>query len=105
MLLSHSGNLTWRDIQHLIVFTSEFAPLQDNVGWQESAASLLYNIGFGFGLMNAEAMVKAALNWTNVPEASSDSVFSGLEQIIASKRQNSTSGIGSSQFLVAFFDL
>lgn len=82
----------------MIVFTSEFAPLQDNIGWQQSAASLLYNVGFGFGLMNADAMVKAALNWINVPDARSDSVFSGTDQIITSKRQNSTSGICKNHF-------
>lgn len=29
-----SPNLTWRDVQHLIVWTSEYAPLSDNPGWQ-----------------------------------------------------------------------
>lgn len=47
--------------------------------------------------MNADAMVKAALNWTNVPEASTDSVFSGTEQIITTEPRNSTSGIGKSR--------
>lgn len=56
-------------MQHLIVYTSEFAPLKDNAGWLTNAAHLLYNIGFGYGLMNADALVAAALNWTNVPPA------------------------------------
>lgn len=30
----YSPNLTWRDVQHLIVWTSEYAPLSENPGWQ-----------------------------------------------------------------------
>lgn len=50
--------------------------------------------------MNAEAMVKEALNWINVPEASSDSVFSGTDHIISTEPKNSTSGIGNGHFTV-----
>lgn len=33
-LLFFSRNLTWRDVQHLIVWTSEYEPLSSNPGWQ-----------------------------------------------------------------------
>lgn len=34
--INFSPNLTWRDVQHLIVWTSEYAPLSANPGWQEN---------------------------------------------------------------------
>lgn len=43
---------------------------QDNYEWQENAARLRFNVRFGFGLMDAEAMVRAAINWTKVPQKS-----------------------------------
>ena len=65
-----SGNLTWRDVQHLVVWTSEYFPLQDNLDWQENSAGFRYSTRFGFGLMNAASYVQAAANWTSVPEKS-----------------------------------
>jgi proprotein convertase subtilisin/kexin type 1 len=62
-----SPELTWRDVQHLVVWTAEVAPLTDNPGWQRNAAGLYTNTRFGFGLMNALALTEAAANWTLVP--------------------------------------
>ena len=58
--------MTWRDIQHLIVHTSHKQPLQDNVGWYTNAAGIDYNHRFGFGLINANEMVKSAFEFENV---------------------------------------
>lgn len=67
-MFNFSPNLTWRDVQHLIVWTSEIAPLIQNPGWQKNAAGFYFNTRFGFGLMNAFSLVKTAINWTLVPE-------------------------------------
>ncbi|RWS00780.1 Neuroendocrine convertase 1-like protein, partial [Dinothrombium tinctorium] len=55
-----------KDVQHLIVNTSDFKPL-NGTEWKRNGAGLMYNSQFGFGLIDAEAMVKAALSWVNVP--------------------------------------
>nr|CAI5863688.1 unnamed protein product [Callosobruchus analis] len=68
LALEANTNLTWRDIQHLIVWTSELAPLVNNVGWQQNSAGLWFNDRFGFGLMNAHGLITAAKNWVTVPE-------------------------------------
>ncbi|XP_052742405.1 neuroendocrine convertase 1 isoform X2 [Bicyclus anynana] len=68
LALHANPNLTWRDVQHLIVWTSEYAPLSENPGWQINGIGLRFDLRFGFGLLNAEALVTAALNWTTVPE-------------------------------------
>ncbi|KAG6457643.1 hypothetical protein O3G_MSEX010420 [Manduca sexta] len=70
LALQANPNLTWRDVQHLIVWTSEYAPLSANPGWQSNGVGLRFDIRFGFGLMNASGLVTAALNWTTVPEKS-----------------------------------
>ncbi|XP_055924255.1 neuroendocrine convertase 1-like [Argiope bruennichi] len=68
LVLEANPDLTWRDVQHLVVWTSEYHHLKHNKGWKRNSVGLMYNSRFGFGLINAEAMVKAALNWTTVPE-------------------------------------
>ncbi|CAH2087643.1 unnamed protein product [Euphydryas editha] len=67
LALHANPNLTWRDVQHLIVWTSEYAPLCENPGWQINGIGLWFDVRFGFGLLNAGALVSAALNWTTVP--------------------------------------
>lgn len=68
LALQVNKNLTWRDIQHLIVWSSEYNPLRENPGWFKNAAGFWFNSRFGFGLMNAYALVMASYNWTMVPE-------------------------------------
>lgn len=34
----HSPELTWRDMQHLVAWTSEYAPLAHNHGWTTNGA-------------------------------------------------------------------
>lgn len=58
--LLHSKDLTWRDVQHLVAWTSEYAPLLANPGWKVNAAGYWINSRFGFGLLNAAALVNAA---------------------------------------------
>ncbi|XP_058803749.1 neuroendocrine convertase 1-like isoform X2 [Phymastichus coffea] len=70
LALQANANLTWRDVQHLVVYSSEHGPLSDNPGWFENAVGLWFNPRFGFGLMNAHALVSAGANWTSVPPKS-----------------------------------
>eukprot|EP00095_Tigriopus_kingsejongensis_P012220 maker-scaffold528_size145933-snap-gene-0.25 protein:Tk12220 transcript:maker-scaffold528_size145933-snap-gene-0.25-mRNA-1 annotation:"prohormone convertase 1" len=68
LALEANPSLTWRDVQYLVVLTSETDVLVNNQGWQINGAGLRYNSRFGFGVMNAHRFVMAAKNWTNVPE-------------------------------------
>uniref|UniRef100_A0A6J0TBE0 Proprotein convertase subtilisin/kexin type 5 isoform X2 n=1 Tax=Pogona vitticeps TaxID=103695 RepID=A0A6J0TBE0_9SAUR len=58
--------LTWRDIQHIIVKTSRAGHLIAN-DWKTNAAGYKVSHLYGFGLMDAEAMVMEAEKWTTVP--------------------------------------
>lgn len=67
LLFIYSPKLSWRDIQHLVVWTSQAEPLKNNVGWKMNKVGLKFNSRFGFGLMDAHKMVVVGKNWTNVP--------------------------------------
>lgn len=70
LVLEANRNLTWRDVQHIVVWTSDVEPLKDNQGWKKNSVGLMYNSRFGFGLLDAEAMVKTAMTWKSVPPKS-----------------------------------
>uniref|UniRef100_A0A915JTX1 Uncharacterized protein n=1 Tax=Romanomermis culicivorax TaxID=13658 RepID=A0A915JTX1_ROMCU len=66
--LEANPKLTWRDVQHVVVWSSEPSPLAFNREWHKNGRGLLANNRFGFGLMNAEAFVTLAEKWINVPK-------------------------------------
>ncbi|XP_029474394.1 neuroendocrine convertase 1 [Rhinatrema bivittatum] len=70
LALEANPNLTWRDLQHLVVWTSEYDPLANNPEWKKNGAGLMVNSRFGFGLLNAKALVDLANpeTWKGVPE-------------------------------------
>ena len=61
-----SPNLTWRDVQYLIVYTSSARKLAAE-SWTLNGANLSVSHKFGFGVVDAEAMVNRARHWINVP--------------------------------------
>lgn len=68
LLLEARPDLTWRDVQHLVVYTSDFSRLTDNRGWSRNGAGFMFNSRFGFGLIDAYSLITTALNWTHVDE-------------------------------------
>ena len=62
----HSPSLTWRDVQYLIAYTSNRDSLSSGV-WSTNGAGLRVSHKFGFGAIDAEAMVTRAKRWINVP--------------------------------------
>ena len=79
-VFSFSPKLTWRDMQHLTVLTSKRNSLFDSKGrfhWNMNGVGLEFNHLFGFGVLDAGAMVALAKQWKSVParyhcEAGSD---------------------------------
>jgi furin len=65
LALEANPELTWRDVQYLIVETSRPFNVNRN-DWQLNAAGRYYSHNFGFGLMNAGRMVELAHKWKNV---------------------------------------
>ncbi|XP_077478698.1 proprotein convertase subtilisin/kexin type 5 [Stigmatopora argus] len=58
--------LTWRDIQHIIVWTSDYRKLAA-ADWQTNGAGHKVSHLYGFGLLDAERMVMQAKGWRRVP--------------------------------------
>ncbi|XP_067647647.1 furin-like protease 1, isoforms 1/1-X/2 [Eurosta solidaginis] len=67
LVLESNTNLTWRDLQHIVVRTAKPANLRDPT-WSKNGVGRRISHSFGYGLMDAAAMVKVARNWKTVPE-------------------------------------
>jgi len=70
LALEANPTLTWRDIQHLTVLTSKRNSLFDAKGrfhWTMNGVGLEFNHLFGFGVLDAGAMVALSKEWKTVP--------------------------------------
>ncbi|XP_050691509.1 neuroendocrine convertase 1-like [Eriocheir sinensis] len=69
LALEANPELTWRDMQHAVVWSSDWSILGHNQGWTVNGRGLRINPRFGFGMLSAESLVNlVASNWTRVPE-------------------------------------
>uniref|UniRef100_A0A915PJF1 P/Homo B domain-containing protein n=1 Tax=Setaria digitata TaxID=48799 RepID=A0A915PJF1_9BILA len=65
LTLEANPKLTWRDMQHVVVRTAR--PLNLRAGdWVTNGVGKKVSHSFGFGLMDAGAMVRLASNWTTL---------------------------------------
>ncbi|EDV93508.1 GH19349 [Drosophila grimshawi] len=67
LVLQSNQNLTWRDLQHIVVRTAKPANLKDS-SWSRNGVGRRVSHSFGYGLMDAAEMVRVARNWKMVPE-------------------------------------
>ncbi|MGK7893021.1 MAG: S8 family serine peptidase [Xenococcus sp. (in: cyanobacteria)] len=67
LMLEANPNLTWRDVQHILVATATQND-PSNTDWTENGAGYLVNHNYGFGAINAGDVVNTALNWEPVEE-------------------------------------
>uniref|UniRef100_A0A669EEH4 Proprotein convertase subtilisin/kexin type 5a n=1 Tax=Oreochromis niloticus TaxID=8128 RepID=A0A669EEH4_ORENI len=66
LTLEANPSLTWRDLQHIIVRTSKAHHLSAP-DWRVNGAGYKVSHLYGFGLLDAESMVKEAERWKQVP--------------------------------------
>ncbi|XP_027376441.1 proprotein convertase subtilisin/kexin type 6 isoform X1 [Bos indicus x Bos taurus] len=66
LALEANSQLTWRDVQHLLVKTSRPAHLKAN-DWKVNGAGHKVSHLYGFGLVDADALVVEAKKWMAVP--------------------------------------
>ena len=62
LMLEANPNLSWRDIQHILIETAEKIDPTDP-DWTTNAAGYPVNHRYGFGRIDAQAAVNAALSW------------------------------------------
>uniref|UniRef100_A0A4W3I0A5 Furin (paired basic amino acid cleaving enzyme) a n=1 Tax=Callorhinchus milii TaxID=7868 RepID=A0A4W3I0A5_CALMI len=65
LALEANKNLTWRDMQHLVVRTSKPSHLSTN-DWLTNGVGRKVSHSYGYGLLDAGAMVALAKNWTSL---------------------------------------
>ncbi|VDD75397.1 unnamed protein product [Mesocestoides corti] len=66
LTLSANPRLTWRDLQYIVIYSARPDGLYTN-DWRVNGVGRRVSHAFGYGLMDAAAMVDLALNWTTVP--------------------------------------
>ncbi|XP_024940576.1 furin-like protease 1 isoform X7 [Cephus cinctus] len=67
LALEANRDLTWRDMQHIVVRTARPANLKAT-DWVVNGVGRNVSHSFGYGLMDASAMVRLARRWRTVPE-------------------------------------
>jgi furin len=67
LALQANPDLSWRDMQYIVVLTARQANLNAD-DWVINGIGRKVSHHFGFGLMDAAAMVELAYNWTRLPE-------------------------------------
>ncbi|GIY12727.1 hypothetical protein CDAR_64581 [Caerostris darwini] len=70
LALQANPNLTWRDMQHIVVRTANPENLFAR-DWATNGVGRNVSHSFGYGMMDALAMVKLAKVWNTVPEQKS----------------------------------
>ncbi|KAL3907575.1 MAG: hypothetical protein SGILL_008817, partial [Bacillariaceae sp.] len=64
LMLEANPLLTWRDVQGILATTSQFVPDPDDLSATLNGAGVWHSNFYGFGLIDANAAVSAAENWT-----------------------------------------
>ena len=75
LALEANPDLTWRDVQHIMVRTSNPANL-NAPDWKLNGVGRRVSHNYGYGLMDAKAMVEVARKWISVPPQQSCEVVS-----------------------------
>ncbi|KAJ3342286.1 hypothetical protein HDU93_002759 [Gonapodya sp. JEL0774] len=65
LVLSVRPDLSWRDVQRLVMETAVPIKLDDE-SWTHTAAKRLYSVKFGYGKLDAYALVERARLWKSV---------------------------------------
>ena len=96
LMLEANPDLTWRDIQHILVRASQKVD-SSHPGWFRTESNRDYNNAYGYGLVNANTAVALAEDWETV--GSEVSVNTG--KIIVSENINDNNDIGiTSEYFV-----
>lgn len=66
LVLDANAALSWRDMQHVLANTSDRIDAGDAT-WIQNAAGKWFSRRYGFGRVDAEGAVAAALTWNHVP--------------------------------------
>lgn len=92
LMLEANPNLSWRDVQHILIRSAVKNDASDK-DWVINAAGLHVNHKYGFGRTDAAAAVSLAASWSPVPEALR--VSPGLKSVNQPIPDNDPEGISA----------
>jgi subtilisin family serine protease len=90
LMLEANPNLTYRDVQHILVETAEKND-PTHAGWTVNAAGHDINHSYGFGSIDAEAAVNLAMTWQTVGEERA--LISGVDNVGLTIPDNDPTGV------------
>ncbi len=90
LILEANANLTWRDVQHILVHSARVNDANDN-SWGLNGAGHDVSHKYGFGAVDAGRAVALAENWTSVDPAMN--ITSGTRTVNSAIPDNSAPGI------------
>nr|WP_286186698.1 S8 family serine peptidase [Geitlerinema sp. P-1104] len=98
LMLEVNPNLTWRDIQHILVETANREAIHDeNADWTGSSEDAIrHSHQYGFGLVDADAAVAGAKSWVAVEPETSLTVTDRPHIKNSRIRRNDPEGVSSS---------
>lgn len=76
LMLEASPNLGWRDVQEILIRSSEKISFLIDPGWATNGAGFTFHHGYGAGMVDAAAAVAMAENWQNLGPQQSTSLSS-----------------------------
>ena len=65
LMLQANQNLTWRDVQEILLYTA-YKNDRDDPGWLVNGAGMNYHHFYGAGIVNASSAVQVASDWVNL---------------------------------------
>ncbi|XP_052795112.1 neuroendocrine convertase 2-like [Mya arenaria] len=68
LILQNSPDLTWRQLQHLLVRCSNHTNLKESINFKRNGAGYFYHRHFGFGYLNVAKCIELADTVTNIKE-------------------------------------
>ena len=77
LMLEANPDLGWRDVQEILVRSSQRINIDTDPGWITNGAGFAFHHGFGAGMVDAAAAVSLAENWQNLGTRESISLTSG----------------------------
>lgn len=73
-----SPALSWRDVQHLLVFTASHRYIGSSDQWMVNGGGHHVSRWYGFGAVDTEKLVSHARTWVNVPKQTNCTVVVDL---------------------------
>lgn len=92
LMLDANPDLTWRDVQHILVQTAEQNDPGDS-DWTANGAGLAVNHKYGFGRIDATAATAAAVGWARAQDESTAST--GVVGVGVAIPDDNPSGVSS----------